>query len=251
MEVLPSDAWRQFVREIVQNGSNAHQAAQAVGFVSTSQGSRLAHDPRVQAAILEEGLKLVRTDGVKALHVLRKIAFDDQADNRDRLKACEMILSRGGFAAVTQHQIDVVHRTDDQLKRELLAMAEELGMDRAAKAQLVGGSVTDAEFEEVPAHVDPLSDIAPTREPAGAKIADIDAADRRARQRRTYHMTPEELKSLKAQQREEKSARAKMEYEAAQRGRAGLEDLLPEAPIADEAGEVSSFNPTEEYPDNE
>lgn len=248
MLALPNDRWRGFVRAVV-NGANPSNAGRALGFTSNGTGSRLAHDPRIQAALLEEALKLIRVDGVKALHALREIAFDKRAAHRDRLKAIEMILSRGGFAAVTHHQIDVVHKTDAQLKQELLAMADELGMGADAKAKLIGGPVTDAEFVEI---VDPPTDIAAPAGPQGPGITDPDAFERRARQRALYRMTPEEREAHNARVREERRERAKREYIDGQASLAGLEDLVPSVePLAHEVGQETDFNPEDDGETNE
>lgn len=236
MHALANDMQRAFVSALVTLGCTVTRAAELAGYAvakGNGHARRLAHDPRIQAAIHEEALKLIRTDGPAALHALREIAFDKTAAHRDRLKAIDMILSRGGFHEVSEHRIEVNHKSDDQLRTELLAMAEELGMDPTAKAKLIGGPVTDAEFSEIS---EPPKEKGPPRK------------------RAPKGETPEERQARHARVREERRERMRQEYEAAQAGRAGLEDLLPAVPLADEEGGESDFNLEqggieEEYPD--
>lgn len=151
MRALPNDAWRVFVSALVQTGCTAQRAAHLAGFAPhrNGLGARMTQDPRVQAALHEEAVKVLRVDGVVCIRYLREIAGDKEAAHRDRLKAIDMILSRGGFAATTQHNVVVSQKSDEQLKAELAAMADELGLTGEAKAKLIGGRVIDAEFTEV------------------------------------------------------------------------------------------------------
>lgn len=226
---------RSFVVALVQTGRSATDAAEIAGYsasnrnVLQSRGSQLAHDARVQAAILEECQKLIRADGPMALTVLRTIAKDTTAPPRDRLKAATEILNRGGFHAVTQHNVTVTHQTEKEKDREILALATELGLDDAAKAKLLGKPVTvDAEFTEI---VDPPTDVAPPRGPAGAKITNAERSpEERAAERARYRETPEERQARQEHTRQERRERAKREYAEAVIGRAGLEDLLDPLP---------------------
>ena len=149
MRALPNDRMRGFVSALVQ-GVPSGSAAKLAGYRKrhTNPG-RLTQDPRVQAALLEESMKVLRTDGVLCIRYLREIAGDQTQKAADRLKAIEMTLSRSGFASTTQHNVTVTQKSDGQLKQELLAMADELGLDAAAKQKLIGGPVVDAEFVEV------------------------------------------------------------------------------------------------------
>ena len=273
MQALPSDMQRRFVLALVEGAKSAKEAATLAGYSvkTTGAASRLANDPRVQAALLEEAVKAVRVTAVRALSVLEEIAFDKAAHARDRLKTAEMILARGGFAEIARHQVDVVHRTDAQLRHELLAMADELQLPAEARAKLIGGAViTDAEYTEV---VDPPTDIAPERDPRGAPVdpsAGRTAEDRardRLRKARDREETPEEREARQLAERERRSDEAKRKYADAQ-GRladdpgatdgptethsfAGLEDLIGppaanDGPLANEAGGFSDFNPLDD-----
>lgn len=237
---------RAFVTAIVTTGCSATDAAAAAGYSATtraglnSTGYALSHDPRIQAAILEESQKLIRTSGPMAINVLVKIAKDPTAANRDRIKAATEILDRGGFHAVSQHNVTVTHQTEAEKDRELLALAQELGLDEKAQQKLLG-KVIEAEFVEI---TDPPSDIAPKVGPQGRKITNPDRTpEERARDRQRKRETPEERAARRAKSRAEQSAHSKAEYAAAaalrgetppdetpvalgQPTTAGLEDLL-------------------------
>src|ERR1700690_4435740 len=71
-----SPAMRAFVVAKVTYGLNNTDAAERSGYSSHSPhalgvvGSRLAHDERIQSAILEEGQKLMRSEWPKSVHTL-------------------------------------------------------------------------------------------------------------------------------------------------------------------------------------
>jgi phage terminase small subunit len=236
MLALPNDMQRAFVRVLVTTGCEASDAAAAAGYSTlnantlSSRASQLTHRPQIQAAIHEEALKIIRADGPMCLMVIRLIAKDPTVAPRDRLRAAQMLLDRGGFQAVTEHNVTVTHKSDTEKDREIIQLATELGLDDAAKAKLLGKPIVDATFEIV----DPATDIAPPRAPSGAKItnpertAEERAADR-LRKRDQRNETPEERAARLPRVREEQRERAKRVYEEAQIERsavAGLEDLL-------------------------
>jgi hypothetical protein len=237
MQALPNDMQRRFVIALARGANTAIEAARMAGYSATSHGhaSRLSRDPRIQAALLEEAAKVVRVSAVKVLSVLDEIAFDKQQHARDRLKAAEMILARGGFAEINRHQVDVVHRTDAQLKHELLAMAAELGMDEAGKAKLIGKPVvTDAEFVEV----------------VDNSRTDEDRERDRTRKAQERARTPEEREAHLQALHKRKVAESKRRYAEAQARLTGnfegLEDLLSPAPSDDPSGHEPEGETTEE-----
>lgn len=216
MSALPPQR-RAFVSALVQTGCTATDAAAAAGYSDSSratlsaQGHNLAHDPRVQAAILEESQKLIRTSGPMAIGVLVKIAKDETAANRDRVKAATEILNRGGFHAVSQHNVTVTHQTESEKEREIAALCAELGLDQNAQQKLLG-KVIEAEF----VIVDPPSEIAPKVSASGRKITNpARTAEDRARDRLHKRETPEEKAARRAVTREQQRAKAKAEYQAA------------------------------------
>jgi phage terminase small subunit len=227
-------AQRAFVAAKVLYGLSNTDAAEKAGYSSRSPhaletvGSRLAHDDRIQAAILEEGQKLMRSEGPKSVHTLVAIRDDKTAAPKDRLKAATELLDRSGFHSVTEHNVSVEHRLSDEEKdRRMLALCAELGMSPTdaqklliapSKAQLVeAGTFQDAEFEEVHEPTEAERKAAAKRE--------RDNELRRARK----NLTPEERRERTARTRKELSDRLKAQH-AARAGSEGLEDLLDPLP---------------------
>lgn len=133
---------REFVRAVV-SGCSQIEAVRRAGYSTKSrksmevQGVRTAHDPKVQAAILEEGIKLVRSAGPKSIAVLQSIAFNGRARDRDRIVAAVAILDRGGFGAMSSHRVDVHHHEPSraEVKARLAAACDELGFTPEMKAR--------------------------------------------------------------------------------------------------------------------
>lgn len=158
---LPSDMMRAFVIALVTTGCTAAEAARVAGYSASSQntlsskGCQLAHDPRIQAALHEEGVKSLRASGVAGISILREIASNKQEAARDRIAAVKELMGRGGFSATTEHNITVTHRTEGEIDAELLALASELGFSDEQKSRLVGRPVVrkltdviDADFSD-------------------------------------------------------------------------------------------------------
>src|SRR5208282_1613908 len=115
MQALPNDMQRRFVAILVQTGVSPAKAYAAAGYaddLSQSNPYKLVHDPRVQAALLEEGQKQIRAGGIAGIAIVESIMRDPTADARDRLKAAEMLWSRGGFHQVTEQHVQVSHQSD-------------------------------------------------------------------------------------------------------------------------------------------
>jgi phage terminase small subunit len=167
---------RAFVHALVLTGATQAQAAEMAGYNSRGkwrkkylekQGCVLAHHPDVLAAIHEEGLKLLRATSPLALRVLREIAANKEEASRDRIAAAKELLSRGGFAAVTeQHHTVDVRVSVEQKKARIKELAAKLKLSPDTTAQFLGetGAPVDAEFRELPA---PVREPAPQPVPAG------------------------------------------------------------------------------------
>lgn len=230
-------AQRAFVAAKVLYGLSNTDAAEKAGYSSRSPhalevvGSRLAHEDRIQSAILEEGQKLMRSEGPKSVHTLVAIRDDKTAAPKDRLKAATELLDRSGFHAVTEHNVSVEHRlSDDEKDARMLALCAELGIDptQAAKVLIAPAdaksvaaryeNVLDAEFEEI----EPARELTDEERKVEAK-RERDNETRRLRRA----MTPDELKAHKAEQRRTLSARMKAKsLHHFGEGSEGLEDLL-------------------------
>lgn len=140
---------RRFVRAYVELGRNgtpdATLAAREAGYGDASEeglrvtASRLSHDARVQAAILEVSRKEVNlAAAVIATPVTISIALNEGMSARDRLRACEMLFNRGGMPAQTEHKVTVEHVDDSRMLEFADRLAAELGVDRA---RLIGVNV--------------------------------------------------------------------------------------------------------------
>ena len=77
-------------------------------------GWRLAHDPDVQAAMLEEAGKRLGGLRFRALDVLRSIVDDIKTKPALRLKAGLEILNRTGMPTMTEQNITVTHELGPQ-----------------------------------------------------------------------------------------------------------------------------------------
>lgn len=218
---------RAFVYAKVFRGLNNTQAAAAAGYAHGRdslkvRGYQLAHDDRVQAAILEEGQKLMRAEGPRSILTLVQIRDDKNADKKDRLKAAVELLNRSGFSAVTQHNIEVTHHlTDEQKDRRILELCRELGIEQSeARKMLIAPDVVDAEFSEV----EPAEVQGPPTESQAYRRARAPQENELRRER--YRMTPEELAAHKKAMRKKRRKEAKVKYQAAQKP--------APAPIADD-----------------
>ncbi len=198
-----SPAMRSFVSAKTLQGLSNTDAAKAAGYSDRSPhalgvaASRLAHDSRVQAALLEEGQRLMRSEGAKSVLTLVAIRDDKRVAAKDRLKAATELLDRSGFHAVAEQHISVEHMLTDRQKDErMLALAREIGLsqDEAAKLLIAPprADTIDAEFEEV----QPFDPVATERR---------DRANELRRLRRS--MTPEERAAHREQMRQERIAR--------------------------------------------
>lgn len=154
------------VAMIEMGGINYTRAALAAGYGNGNlesaavQGNRLAHDEMVLAAIHEEAHRRLRSGAIMAVQTLLEIAGNPQAENKDRLKAVEMMLNRSGLHAVTEHNVKVEHRdiTDEGMIKRIKLLAEKQGLD---PVQLLGshGVTLDAEFKIVTEQEDSIADI--------------------------------------------------------------------------------------------
>jgi phage terminase small subunit len=154
-----SERQQAFVRATVELGRQGVQdnslAARQAGYGRDSEGAlrvqahRLAHDPKIQAAIQEVARKeVVLAAAVIATPVTISIAMNEKLPAKDRLRACEMLFNRGGMPQQTEHKVTVEHVDDRRMLEFADRLAAELGVDRA---KLIGKNVQviEAKAEEV------------------------------------------------------------------------------------------------------
>lgn len=117
MKALPSDRHRRFVLALyqVKPGHGAQvRAAKLAGFGTPTSSasswstiaSRLAHDPRIQAALAEEDQKRLRASAPRAVRALSHLV--ETPDHRDHARAIGMVLDRV-HPATTTHRVEVEH----------------------------------------------------------------------------------------------------------------------------------------------
>lgn len=214
---------RLFVIGKVHLGLSDVAAAKAAGYASADDHAwRVARHEGVQAAILEEGRKLLRSEGPQSIKALIHIRDNPQAGSANQLKAAIELLNRAGFHAVTENHTLVEHRlSEGELDRRILALCAEMGMSPdEAKKMLIAPADMKRNAEGVYEIEQPPLSSAP------------EAVARRATRRRRKGMTPEEVEADKARIREEKAERGRREYAAHQ----DLEEYLGDEELADIPG---------------
>lgn len=135
-------------------GRNNTRAARAAGYDGADEvvrvtAHRLAHDPKIQEAIKEEGEKRLNAGTIMAVNILLEICDDATTEKKDRLKAAEMILNRVGLHAKSEHKVAVTHKdeTSKEMIAEIKLLSERLGID---PQKLLGNqAIVEAEFVEV------------------------------------------------------------------------------------------------------
>ena len=168
MQALSNDRWRDFVRIYCGQGKRnaTHAYMLAYGYTddkhkagAQTNASRMLHDDRIQAAILECCQKALRTLTPLALEVFEEVASNRSAAQSDRLKAATAIADRAGLHARTEHHTTVSHigQDPDQLKR-ISALAQLLNVD---PSMLLGNRIEA-----------PVIDITPQRVPVPEDFAD-------------------------------------------------------------------------------
>jgi hypothetical protein len=148
MKALPNERWRAFVVACLNMGVgvNNTEAARIAGFHDNGDtdgalkvyAHHLAHDPRIQAAIQEEGRKRIRFGTIQATAVLMEAMsatkFDKIAgevpDWTTRRGAAEAFLDRGGLHALSEHHVTVTNtKSREEKLLEVAKLAKMLGKD--------------------------------------------------------------------------------------------------------------------------
>jgi hypothetical protein len=152
MSSLPNDRWRAFVvalcEQPVQNYAKAAATADPEVWGKTpasakNAGHRLAHDERIQAAILEEGQR--RVGAAVAISIQKLVEIADAAPElKDRLKAINMILNRAGLPEVKESRVKTERVLSEGEKIEsIIAIAEKLKLDPRALLGNAGISIPE------------------------------------------------------------------------------------------------------------
>jgi|CXWL01.1.fsa_nt_gi hypothetical protein len=147
---------RRFVYALLHMGTANHtEAARAAGYECSTDNSMrvmahtVAHNHRVQAAMLEESQRRMTAASTMAVSELVRIAHMSP-DDKTKLKAIEMILNRTGLHAKSEHKVVVDDQRDDAaVAKRIALLAAELGLDPKKLLGSVGAPAVDATFEEV------------------------------------------------------------------------------------------------------
>lgn len=140
---------------------NYTECARAAGYSEGSegglrvQGYRLAHDEKIQAAIIEETRRRIRSYGALSAEIIIEIAQDQTAKQSDRLKAATLLMDRAGLHAVSESRQTIEHISSDPDRVQRVAtLARALGIDAQAllgnrAAPLAIAAPIEAEYEDV------------------------------------------------------------------------------------------------------
>lgn len=125
---------RAFVISMLETGKNDNSFhARNAGYEGNDQtiwatAYRLAHDPKVQAAIHEEAERRLKGSAIIATSTV--VGLLTSVDEKIQLRAAEMIFNRVGLHATTEHKVTVEHVEDDKtLLDKARRLAGELGID--------------------------------------------------------------------------------------------------------------------------
>lgn len=150
---------RKFVIYLLETGSdNNSAAARAAGFTGTdgsirTTGWKIAHDPKVQAAIHEEGQRRMNATILSATSYLADVVGgrETRATVGERLRAVQMLLNRVGMHEMSEHKISVEHTVNDEtMIRRITMLASKLGLDpQKLLGQVAQVEIPAEEIEDV------------------------------------------------------------------------------------------------------
>lgn len=113
------------------------------------QGHRLAHDPKVRAALVETAKSHFEASTLTAAIFLANTVSNPKVERAVRVKAALGILDRGGIGPISEHKINVNH-TDSRAEKllKLAELAKAAGQDvREVLGELA--DITDVDYEVV------------------------------------------------------------------------------------------------------
>lgn len=156
---LPNDRWRRFVLALFELGhKNYTRAYMAAGFKSDNYeacqacSSRLAHDARIQEAILEEAQRRIKGLVPMAMKTVEELMENEATKDEVRAKLALDLMDRAGLSSVKEQKTTVEFiGADPQRIHRLKLIAEQTGVPFE---KLVGERIAalappvDAEFTE-------------------------------------------------------------------------------------------------------
>lgn len=143
------------LRELPDRKGRFIEAYRRAGFDGTPDtvktgAHRLAHHPKILAAIKEVAFGMMSCEGIGMISMLLDIAYGDiPANASERMKAAGMVLNRIGMSETTQHKVQVEHtvNNEDQLEK-LYRFARVLNIEPKQLLGSMGLEVIDGEFVE-------------------------------------------------------------------------------------------------------
>ena len=158
-----TDMQQAFIHAMLDlGGDSATAAAAEAGYAEDSYGAlrvqahRMLRSEKILAALREESVKRMQGATIVAVSGLVSLA-KNAVQEKDRLKAIEMILNRTGMQAISEHKVSVSHddRPRDELVKEFLGLVQEAGIDRRELAmtlrphvQIEGKAISEPSFED-------------------------------------------------------------------------------------------------------
>lgn len=158
---------RAFVLALVEMGgglNEMHVAAQQAGYTGDKptlyvQAHRLAADPRIQAAILEEARARCKSASLLSVSTMIDILQDPKAKHGIRLQAASRVAAIAGMdpagSLLIKHDVNVNVTVKEQIQ-QVKALAKDLGLDPKLLLGKAGVTI-EGEFEEVTGPADPGS----------------------------------------------------------------------------------------------
>jgi len=135
---LLTDRQRRFVYAMCRPGPggdlNHTEAAEIAGYIGDratlqTTGSRLYHDEKVRAGMLEVGFAKMGGAVPMAVSMLIQIATTSLKET-NRMKAAGMILNRAGLPEVSKHEVKVTRElTQEEKIEKAIRLAKALGLD--------------------------------------------------------------------------------------------------------------------------
>ena len=144
-----------------RNNAEAYRAAGGRGNNIKQMAYSLAHDERVQAALVEENRRRVKNMFPAAVEELAALLDNPQLGATEKLKVITTVLDRAGMHAISESKTTIEHiGQDNDLLKASASLAAVLGIDiseligarlaaREKAKKPVEIEATDADYEEV------------------------------------------------------------------------------------------------------
>jgi len=165
---LLNEGQKKFVLACRLVGRNWSRAARIAGYEGTDQymsvqGYRMAHNPKVQAAMMEMASKNMVAAVPELTEELVRRVLDPKTENKDFARLFPLLTDRIGMHAKTEHNINVTHELGNKAAL-IAALQARLAQNPDIRGFIPGpllaeleqkGETVDAEYVEVTPARDP------------------------------------------------------------------------------------------------